>query len=161
MNWKRKPITGITFWFLMQVPNETGIILIIKNKKTNMSLATLESKRKPGNAMMSLNLYKTGETWMFDDDTYGIKAEPFVLGMSEIISAYLSKGKDRCTAIFSLNKFPLCDTLDLTKEDSNGGWYVVSESNFPTIRGMKGWLCPVTRVYLDTIPQNVYYKIEG
>lgn len=111
--------------------------------------------------MMSLNLYKTGETWMFDDDTYGIKAEPFVLGMSEIISAYLSKGKNRCTAIFSLNKFPSCDTLDLTQEDSNGGWYVVSESNFPTIKGMKGWLCPVTRVYLKTIPQNVYYKIEG
>lgn len=126
-----------------------------------MSLATLESKRMPGNAMMSLNLYKTGETWMFDDDTYGIKAEPFVLGMSEIISAYLTKGKDRCTAIFSLNIFPLCDTLDLKEEEANGGWYVVSESNFPTMIGMKGWLCPVTRIYLDTIPQNVYFKIKG
>ena len=126
-----------------------------------MSLATLESKREPGNAMMSLNLYKTGETWMFDDDTYGIKAEPFVLGMSEIISAYLTKGKDRCTAIFSLNIFPLCDTLDLKEEEANGGWYVVSESNFPTMIGMKGWLCPVTRIYLDTIPQNVYFKIKG
>ena len=59
-----------------------------------MSLATLESKSKPGNAMMSLNLYRTGNTWMFDDETYGIVAEPFVLGMSEIISAYLPKGKD-------------------------------------------------------------------
>jgi len=134
---------------------------LLKNKKTSMINSITKSKSKPGNAMMSLNLYKTCETWMFDDDTYGIKAEPFVLGMSEIISAYLSKGKDRCTAIFSLNKFPLCDTLDLTQEDSNGGWYVVSESNFPTIKGMKGWLCPVTRVYLKTIPQNVYYKIEG
>ena len=85
-----------------------------------MITTIVKSKSKPGNAMMSLNLYKTGETWMFDDDTYGIKAEPFVLGMSEIISAYLSKGKDRCTAIFSLNKFPLCDTLDLTQEDSDG-----------------------------------------
>jgi len=134
---------------------------LLKNKKTSMINSITKSKSKPGNAMMSLNLYKTGETWMFDDDTYGIKAEPFVLGMSEIISAYLSKGKDGCTAIFSLNKFPLCDTLDLTQEDSNGGWYVVSESNFPTIKGMKGWLCPVTRMYLKTIPQNVYYKIEG
>ena len=49
--------------------------------------SVLKSKSKPGNAMMSLNLYKVGETWMFDDDTYGIKAEPFVLGMSEIITA--------------------------------------------------------------------------
>ena len=121
----------------------------------------IKSKSKPGNAMMSLNLYKKGKTWMFDDDTYGIKAEPFVLGMSEIISAYLSKDKDKCRLIFSLNKFPLCDTLDLMQEESNGGWYVVSESNFPTIKGMKGWLCPVTRVYMKTIPQNAYYKIEG
>lgn len=116
---------------------------------------------KPGNAMMSLNLYKTGDTWMFDDETFGITAEPFVLGMSEIISSYLTKGKDRCTAIFSLNEFPGCDTLDLEYEEANGGWYNVSKSNFPTTKGMRGWLCPVTRVYLNTIPKNIYYKVEG
>ncbi len=116
---------------------------------------------KPGNAMMSLNLYKTGDTWMFDDETFGITAEPFVLGMSEIISSYLTKGKDRCTAIFSLNEFPECDTLDLEYEEANGGWYNVSKSNFPTTKGMRGWLCPVTRVYLNTIPKNIYYKVEG
>jgi hypothetical protein len=116
---------------------------------------------KPGNAMMSLNLYKTGDTWMFDDETFGIKAEPFVLGMSEIISSYLTKGKDRCTAIFSLNEFPGCDTLDLEYEEAGGGWYNVSKSNFSTTKGMRGWLCPVTRVYLDAIPKNIYYKVEG
>ena len=116
---------------------------------------------KPGNAMMSLNLYKTGDTWMFDDETFGITAEPFVLGMSEIISSYLTKGKDRCTAIFSLNEFPECDTLDLEYEEANGGWYNVSKSNFPTTKGMRGWLCPVTRVYLNTIPKNIYYKVKG
>lgn len=110
---------------------------------------------------MSLNLYKTGDTWMFDDETFGIKAEPFVLGMSEIISSYLTKGKDKCTAIFSLNEFPGCDTLDLEYEEAGGGWYNVSKSNFPTTKGMRGWLCPVTRVYLDTIPKNIYYKVEG
>ena len=118
-------------------------------------------ENKIGNAMMSLNLYKTGNTWMFDDDTYGIKAEPFVLGMSEIITAYLPEGKDKCTAIFSLNKFPTCDTLDLMQEDSNGGWYVVKESSSENITGMSGWLCPVTRVYLKAIPKNIYYKIQN
>ena len=59
-----------------------------------------------------------------------------------------------------LKSISLCDTLDLTREEANGGWYVVSESNFPSIMGMKGWLCPVTRIYLNT-PQNVYYEIEG
>lgn len=119
------------------------------------------NKEKSGNAMMSLNLYKTGETWMFDDVGHGIKQEPFVLGMSEIISSYLPKGKDRCTAIFSMNKFPECDTLELEYEEANGGWYHVSESNFPTTKGMRGWLCPVTRVYLRQIPHNIYYQVKG
>jgi hypothetical protein len=114
-----------------------------------------------GNAMMALNLYKTGETWMFDDASNDIKAEPFVLGMSEIISDYLPKGKDKCTAIFSLNKFPTCDTLNLKQEDANGGWYEVSNSESTNLEGRVGWLCPVTRVYLKAIPKNIYYKIEN
>jgi len=116
-----------------------------------------------GNAMMSLNLYKKGSTWMFDDATNNIVAEPFVLGMSEIISEYLPKGAEECTAIFSLNKFPNCNTLTLDVEDSGGGWYTVTDTtNTATsnIKGMQGWLCPVTRVYLNTIPKNIYYKIQ-
>ena len=119
---------------------------------------------KPGNAMMSLNLYKIGSTWMFDDETFGIKAEPFVLGMSEIISEYLPKDARECTAIFSLNKFPNCNTLTLDTEDSGGGWYTVTDTTdtaTSNIKGMQGWLCPVTRVYLNTIPKNIYYKIQG
>ena len=79
--------------------------------------------------MMSLSLYKTGNTWMFDDDTYGIKAEPFVLECLKS-SVPIYQSKDRCTAIFSLNKFPLCDTLNLTREEANGGWYVVEKATF-------------------------------
>lgn len=115
---------------------------------------------KPGNAMMHLNLYKTGTTWQFDDDTFGIKAEPFVLGMSEIISSYLHHNKKTCKAIFSLSSFPESDELTLDAPDSGGGWYHVSKSNNPGTKGMKGWLCPVTRVYLDNIPNKIYYKIE-
>ena len=114
-----------------------------------------------GNAMMSLNLYKVGNVWQFDDARYGIVAEPFVLGMSEIISEYLPKGKETCTAIFSLNEFPGCETLTLTEEMSNGGWYYVSDSAYPGIQGMKGWLCPVTRVYLNDIPEKIYFRVEA
>ena len=114
-----------------------------------------------GNAMMALNLYKTGDTWMFDDADNNIKAEPFVLGMSEIITDYLPKGKDECKMIFSLNEFPTCDTLKLKKEEANGGWYVVNKSSSKELEGREGWLCPVTRVYLNAIPKNIYYKIEN
>lgn len=121
----------------------------------------MEQNNNTGNAMMALNLYKTGETWMFDDAAYDIKAEPFVLGISEIITDYLPKGKNECTMIFSLNKFPTCDTLSLKEEDSNGGWYEVSDSKSTNLEGRVGWLCPVARVYLKTIPKSIYYKIQN
>ena len=114
----------------------------------------------PGNAMMSLNLYKTGSTWQFDDERFGIIAEPFVMGMSEMISTYLPDDADKCTAIFSLAKFPQCETLKLLDEEANGGWYELSDSQWSYKIGMKGWLCPVTRVYLNTIPKNIYFKIK-
>jgi hypothetical protein len=123
-------------------------------------IGKIYNNSKPGNAMMSLNLYKQGKTWMFDDNIFGIVAEPFVLGMSEIISAYLPEDATECVATFSHNKFPGCETLELQEEEANGGWYEVSDSSDPKIKGMSGWLCPVTRIYMKNIPQNIYYKIE-
>ena len=126
----------------------------------NLVKGVKSSNINSGNAMMHLNLYKTGTTWQFDDAVFGIKAEPFVLGMSEIISSYLDKKKKKCKAIFSLNEFPGCDTLTLIEPDSGGGWYTVTDSENPGTKGMKGWLCPVTRVYLQDIPEKIYYKVE-
>jgi hypothetical protein len=126
----------------------------------NTIVGGITGKSNSGNAMMHLNLYKTGTTWQFDDATFGIKAEPFVLGMSEIITSYFHKNKKKCKAIFSLNKFPGCDTLTLIEPDAGGGWYTVTDSENPGTKGMKGWLCPVTRVYLQNIPEKIYYKVE-
>ena len=53
------------------------------------------------NSILQLNLYKKDNTWAFDDDNYGIVNEPFVLGMSEIISHY-APDRTTCTIIFSL-----------------------------------------------------------
>jgi hypothetical protein len=116
---------------------------------------------KNGNSMMFLNLYKTENTWQFDDDKFEIVAEPFILGMSEMISSYLTVNTINCTAIFSLSKFPECETLKLLNEEAAGGWYEVTSSYCKDKIGMKGWLCPVTRVYLNAIPKYIYFKIEN
>jgi hypothetical protein len=105
------------------------------------------------NSLMQLNLYKKNSTWAFDDDKKSIVAEPFVLGMSEIITHHIPN-KNECEVIFSKEKFPNCKTLTLLNEDSNGGWYIDEESS------MKGWLCPVTRIYLEGIPKNIYYSVN-
>jgi hypothetical protein len=43
--------------------------------------------------------------------------------------------------------------LRLDREEADGGWYTVERS------GMQGWLCPVTRIYMGTIPENIYFNI--
>jgi hypothetical protein len=107
------------------------------------------------NAMMQLHLYKRGDTWKFDDPMHGIKAEPFVLGMSEMIDYYVDDDTiKKATLTFSHNKFPNCNELNLLHEESNGGWYVDPESD------MTGWLCPVTRTYMDKIPKKIYFLLE-
>ena len=71
---------------------------IYKTLMSNFKRKSIENKErfskdlnKPmhANAMMHLNLYKTGTVWAFDDAKHNISKEPFVLGMSEIISSYL------------------------------------------------------------------------
>jgi hypothetical protein len=107
------------------------------------------------NAMMSLALYREETTWKFDDDRKAIIAEPFVLGMSEIISSYLPENNETSTIIFSANPFPGAHCLMLEREEANGGWYHVKET------GMRGWLCPVTRVYMGGVPSHIYFHVFG
>lgn len=109
---------------------------------------------KNNNSMMQLNLYKVGDTWKFDDANNNIKAEPFVLGMSEIIT-YFSPNQETCTITFSNKEFPYSYILDLVNEENNGGWY-----NCSAIKGGKGWLCPVTKIYFNGMPKIIYFKIN-
>ena len=125
----------------------------MKNSKKN---TTKKTKNTVNNAMMSLYLYKDGDTWKFDDPIHGIKAEPFVLGMSEMISFYVADSKVKNTTItFSHNKFPGCYELNLLEEESNGGWY------FDPYSEKMGWLCPVTRIYMNYIPENIYFLVQN
>ena len=106
-----------------------------------------------GNSIMSLDLYNVSGTWCFDDEKFDISREPFVMGMSEIISSYLPENADTCQIIFSLYPFPNADVIKLEKEESNGGWYNLASKN------MRGWLCPVTRVYMKGIPDEIYFHV--
>lgn len=114
------------------------------------------TKNTTNNAIMSLNLYKEGSTWKFDDETNNIVAEPFVLGMSEMIDYYVNDSKIKnTTIIFSHNKFPKCQELNLIEEESDGGWYLDFNSY------MIGWLCPVTKIYMKGIPKTIYFSVQN
>ena len=106
--------------------------------------------------MMSLNLYKQGDTWKFDDKYNNIKAETFVLGMSEMIDFYVGDEKIKHTTItFSHNKFPKCYDLNLIEEDSNGGWY------FDTNSKKRVWLCTVRIIHMKDTPKNIFFLVTN
>lgn len=106
------------------------------------------------NSIMSLNLYKYSNLWCFDDEHHNIVREPFVMGMSEIISSYLPEDTEHCNIMFSNEPFPNSEHLILESEEYNGGWYRVESNN------MRGWLCPVTRIYMQGIPKDIYFQVN-
>lgn len=65
--------------------------------------------------VFEITLYRHGSTWLFDDDTRGIKAEPFVMGASEVIQKYLDRkglGKRKKGVIVEFST-ELIDNADL------------------------------------------------
>lgn len=106
-----------------------------------------------GNKLVTLNLYNVGGTWCFDDEKYDVVREPFVMGMSEIISSYLPENSETCEFLASVGPFPNADVLKLETEAFDGGWY-----NLPS-KDMRGWLCPLTRTYMGGIPPQIYFQV--
>ncbi len=102
---------------------------------------------------------KIGSSWIFDDESRGIKNEPFVLGSSEIIDMLLKRmNRPRVKSvllIFSDSDFRESTfALENTGEAIDGGrWYI------ETLSKMKGWLCPTTLCYFDHFPQTIYGRI--
>ena len=128
----------------------TGLVAVSTNKESAKPM-------KPPIAMR-LHLYKQGPTWMFDDATHNIKAEPFVEGSSEMIDLILkdfrlpTHGRGGVTMEFSLEKthpdmVTICKVHDMDQDWARYEY-----------RGHKGDLCPVTTVYLGNHPDRLYVR---
>lgn len=111
--------------------------------------------------------YLLGTTWVFDDERTGLKAEAFVMGMSEMISAVVeAKGiqdaQNGCALTFSDQPFGDADAelhwlrADDPDDPMAGNWYS------GTIAGqeMGGWLCPALLLYFDGAPQRLFVKAD-
>lgn len=108
------------------------------------------------NSILTLHITKPNNLWVFDDEAVGLKNEPFVCGMNEIIDIIVSefenpeKGID---LIFSAKEFPNhAGKLDWQKEDCGGNWYVWGKNT------MSGWLCPALYKYFKEAPKEIYFK---
>lgn len=102
-----------------------------------------------------LNLYKLGACWVFDDERFGLKQEPFVGAANEVIDSILkSKGikSKKFSAIFSRFALPEFDAcFDLEKVEGKSAWY--------NYWGKPFWLCPCINNYFEKIPTHIYVKI--
>jgi hypothetical protein len=110
------------------------------------------------NALRVIFPYLKNGVWMFDDDAVGLKQEPFVMGIPEMINSLVAEipGADDGFALyFSESPFPGFQVkLDWIKEEYEGNWYLLDGTD------QEGWLCPALFNYFDRAPSKIYAKAE-
>jgi hypothetical protein len=110
------------------------------------------------NAITVIAPYWYNGTWVFDDPAVGLRREPFVAGVPEMIDLLVkdipdSKNGFRLT--FSANPFPgYQNKLTWLRGDSNGNFYRLD--NPPA----EGWICPAMFKYYTAPPEHIYVKAE-
>jgi Family of unknown function (DUF6717) len=134
-----------TFFFGL----EQGILQCRMKMKTE----TVAPKRRT-NSIGVIFPYKRNGVWAFDDPSVGLVHEPFVLGIPEIIEAFVKDIPDAETGFalfFSTTPFPRYQTkLVWVREDANGNWYREE------LTGLQGWLCPALYHYFQQAPRTLY-----
>ena len=111
------------------------------------------------NQILVIEPYRYAGTWVFDDATTGLKAEPFVSGVPEIIGFVLNEKKiknaSKFRLLFSKDPFPGARELSRGETDCGGTWYK------DVLSGMSGWLCPALFLYFDVAPPKLFCEIEA
>jgi hypothetical protein len=112
----------------------------------------------PTNAIMLIVPYWYNGTWVFDDPAVGLKREPFVAGVPEMIDGLVKDipdSKEGFRLTFSANRFPGYQSkLTRLRGDSGGNYYKLDE---PPI---EGWICPAMFRYYRSAPKALYVKAE-
>ena len=113
---------------------------------------------RPSNSLMVLMPYRHAGTWVFDDPTVGLKREPFVAGIPEMIDGMVKDIPDSDNGfrlLFSTKPFPgYTHKLVWRRGDKTGNWYYSEQY------GKEGWLCPGLFKYYSEAPKELYVKAE-
>jgi hypothetical protein len=112
----------------------------------------------PANAIMVIAPYWYNGTWVFDDPAVGLKREPFVAGVPEMIDTLVKDipdAREGFRLTFSAKPFPGHQkTLTWLRGDSNGNFYKLND---PPV---EGWICPAMFKYYKTPPENLYVQAD-
>jgi hypothetical protein len=122
-------------------------------------VASIASEDIVGNQIHAIAPYRQTSTWVFDDPAVGLKAEPFVSGIPQMIDALVQDipQADRgFRLLFSAAPFPGYKVeLIRLRSEYGGNWYRWTATN------MEGWLCPALAKYFPEAPPTLYVLAEG
>jgi len=112
----------------------------------------------PSNAIMVIAPYWYNGTWVFDDPAVGLRREPFVAGVPEMVDVLAKEipdAKKGFRLLFSATSFPgYQKKLTWMRGDSGGNYYQLNDPP------MEGWICPALFKYYKTPPKALYIKAE-
>ena len=132
-------VIGIVGWHFVNRPNR-GVVPV-------------------GNSLMVIAPYYYNGTWVFDDPAAGLRREPFVAGVPEMIDLLVKcipDAKKGFRLTFSANPFPGHQKkLTWLRGDSGGNYYKLDDPP------MEGWLCPGLFKYFQAAPPALYVKAEA
>jgi hypothetical protein len=111
------------------------------------------------NSILIIAPYRYQGTWVFDDPEVGLKREPFVAGVPEMIDVLVKdvpNAKDGFRLLFSATAFPgYQQKLTWVKRDGEGNTYRMEDPP------MEGWICPALFRYYQQPPKEIYVKAEA
>ncbi len=137
------------------------------------------------NAIFTIDVYKVGKTWYFDDESRNIQKEAFVLGASELITTLLGKKKRKGTISFSTQPIPNHDifltctekchpyvktgeTKKVENPKTKKSYYTpvyIEDKTQPATsawyvdeNGESCWLCPAQLAFFGSVAETIYAK---
>ncbi len=120
---------------------------------------TAARPRRPANAIVVIEPYRFAGTWVFDDEAAGLRQEPFVAGIPEMIDELVKDIPDADSGfrlLFSAQPFPgYTYKLVWRRCDGVGNWYYCEQVD------KEGWLCPALLKYYAEAPKEIYVKAEA
>jgi hypothetical protein len=113
----------------------------------------------PRNSIMVIAPYRLHGTWVFDDPAVGLRQEPFVSGIPEMIDEIVKDIPDaekgfRLT--FSGTPFPGYQRkVTWVRGEFGGNVYRWDDP------AMEGWLCPALFQYFADAPKELYIRADA
>lgn len=117
-----------------------------------MSACTMKTVPMP-NTIRVISPYYHAGTWVFDDPAVGLRAEPFVAGIPEMIEALVRElpiARKGFRLLFPDEPFPGYQVeLTSVKAEYGGHWYRWSATS------TEGWLCPALFKYFTQAAETL------